>query len=69
MLLAASIHIMPCTERELKERFNTRAEYGITMCVQSMILKRWIWEDKKGVLHCYRKTVKEILIPNEYNVD
>lgn len=69
MTLAASISLKPCTEAELKNRFDTRSPYGITLCVQEMILKSWIWEDKKGVLHCYRKTVNEILIPNEYNVE
>lgn len=70
MDIAASLFMCPCTEEELLERdfLKGKSVFMTQKLIQQIIADGWIFETKSGLLCCYKKTVKNILNPNGYEL-
>lgn len=70
MDIAASLFMCPCTEEELLERdfLKNKSKFIIQKLIQQITTDGWIFETKSGLLCCYKKTVKNILNPNGYEL-
>ena len=72
MDLAASIWWQPATWDELYERkitsLKNASQYMFDRVVKLAVAKGWIYE-KGETYYCYKKTVKEILNKNGYEID
>lgn len=67
--ISASIWMCPCTMEELCKRdfLKDRSEYGISTLVNIGKSKGFLYW-KKDIIHCYKKTVIEVLNPKGYQL-